>query len=75
MSEDAREAVERMTEIQAIRVADCARLFRERGREVVWHFNHCGCCVSVHDAADVGGSVVEGYIVNRQGDATWERCS
>jgi hypothetical protein len=63
--------VNRMTELQALRVADCVRQLRAENVTPVWHFNHCGCCVSVH--ADVE-HVEYGYIVNRHGEAFWERC-
>lgn len=40
----------------------------EKLEDPVWHFNECGCCISVHERADN----TKGYVINAQGEGFWE---
>ena len=53
---------------QAERVALCLREFRARGVPARWHQNDCGCCVTVHEAAE---HVTSGYLVGADGGCEW----
>jgi DNA-directed RNA polymerase subunit E'/Rpb7 len=50
----------RLTLIQASITADLMQEFEHP----VWHLNHCGCCVTVHDADDN----TRGYIIGQDGE-------
>jgi hypothetical protein len=49
--------------LQALAIAQCCQDFTDP----VWHFNECGCCVSVHERGDTGS----GYIVGNDGTYDW----
>jgi hypothetical protein len=59
-----------MSDEQAIAVARCMRELVAERLNPVWHFNTCGCCVTVHD--DVK-PVEYGYVINQRGEAFWEK--
>lgn len=48
---------------QAVAIAEACRDFAEP----VWHFNDCGCCVSVHDRREHH----RGYVIGPDGGADW----
>jgi uncharacterized Zn finger protein len=63
--------VSELTTPQLVAVAQCHELLKERGQSPVWHFNECGCCVSVHDDRE---EVHSGAVINQQGEVFWEKC-
>lgn len=59
----------RLTDAQSKTVGYLLAKMGREGANPVWHFNNCGCCVSVHDTP---GPIEFGYIVNRAGQSFWE---
>lgn len=52
-------------ELSFIQASELARLIREMGEEKThWHFNDCGCCVTLH-GSDCA------YLIGRDGEATF----
>jgi hypothetical protein len=59
---------ESMTVAQAITIASFIEAMKEKGLDPIWHFNLCGCCVSVHENVS-GDKVTGGWVINRDGEA------
>jgi hypothetical protein len=49
--------------VQAVALADLMEAFEEP----VWHFNDCGCCISLHEHANSH----EGFVIGPDGWADW----
>lgn len=55
---------------QVAAMGDALRDLRARGAEpVTWHFNECGCCVSVH------GGDGAGWVIGQDGGADWHEAA
>jgi hypothetical protein len=64
---EARAAVARMPEAQYRAVLGCVAELATHEWLACWHFNECGCCVSVHATPRYSG----GFVVGRDGGVDW----